>query len=175
MFGFLRIGRAGRERPDPLAADTSSLPYASASLSTQQHTATHRELVRVVLRDTLRMNGIPTEWLGCEVLTRSRKAEDGAVQIQLLIHHWHEGLLRYAPLIQLQLLQALQRFDPASDHSRHTVVWRFSPACQPPHDSMPPPSFWSGSAPGNARLQLPPSDLDQIDKGFAPTLPADWR
>lgn len=170
MFGFLRIGRAGRKQAGARAEEGSSLPYSSIPLSTQQHTATHRELVRVVLRDTLRMHGIPTEWIGCEILTRSRKNDGEALLIQLLIHHWHEGLLRYAPLIQTQLLQGLQRFDPASDHSRHTVSWRFSPACKSPHTDMPPPSFWTGRP---AKFELPISDYTPPPgHDFAPTQPA---
>lgn len=177
MFGFLRIGRAKRARQDDVAADFVSLPSSSAPLSTQQHTATHRELVRVVLRDTLRMNGVPPEWVGCEILTRSRSADKVVLQIQLLIHHWHEGLLRYAPLIQQQLLQALQRFDPASDHSRHAVVWKFSPACQCPHTVMPEPAYWTGFSPDTAKskFELPPSDRDDVDNGFAPTQQGHWR
>ena len=177
MFGFLKIGRAGRARQDDAAADFASLPSSSAPLSTQQHTATHRELVRVVLRDTLRMNGVPPEWVGCEILTRSRNADKVVLQIQLLIHHWHEGLLRYAPLIQQQLLQALQRFDPASDHSRHAVVWRFSPACQCPHTAMPEPGYWTAASPDTAksRFTLPLSDQDDLDNGFAPTQQGHWR
>lgn len=177
MFGFLRIGRTGRKRQDDMAGDVTSLPSSSLPLGTQQHTATHRELVRVVLRDTLRMNGIPPEWVGCEILTRSRNADHVVLQIQLLIHQWHDGLLRYAPLIQLQLLQALQRFDPASDHSRHTVVWKFSPACQCPHTAMPEPSYWTASASRSVKspFELSPSDYDNLDNGFAPTQQGNWR
>lgn len=174
MFGFFGIGRAGRKQRDDTATDFASLPSSSLPLSTQQHTATHRELVRVVLRDTLRMNGIPPEWVGCEVLTRSRSVGDPVLQIQVLIHQWHEGLLRYAPLIQQQLLQALQRFDPATDHSRHTVVWRFSPACECPYTSMPEPGYWT-SATALPKFDLAPSDLSHLDNGFAPTQQGQWR
>lgn len=175
MFGLFRSGRSERKRRDDTAAYASSLPSSSIPLSTQQHTATHRELVRVVLRDTLRLNGIPPDWVGCEILARSRSAENVVLQIQLLIHHWHEGLLRYTPLIQQQLLQALQRFDPASDHSKHTVVWKFSPACQYPHTAMPEPGYWTSASPGSAKasFEWPPSDHDDLDNGFAPTQQGD--
>lgn len=177
MFGFFRIGRSERKHRDDTATYASSLPSSSVPLSTQQHTATHRELVRVVLRDTLRMNGIPPAWVGCEVLTRSRSAGEVVLQIQLLIHHWHEDLLRYTPLIQQQLLQALQHFDPATDHSRHAVLWKFSPACQCPYTSMPDPGYWTGatSATSSSKFELPPSDHDDPDDGFAPTQQGNWR
>jgi len=177
MFGFFKIGRAAQNERDNWAANAASLPSSSLPLSTQQHTASNRELVRVVLRDTLRMNGIPPEWVGCEILVRSRNANDAALLIQLLIHHWHEDLLRYAPLIQLQMLQALQRFDPASDHSRHTVAWKFSPACQCPLTTMPEPGYWTGSSPESTRskFQLTPSDANDLDNGFAPTQQGNWR
>ena len=177
MFGLFRIGRSGRKHRDDTANYASSLPASSVPLSTQQHTATHRELVRVVLRDTLRMNGIPPAWVGCEVLTRSHSADNPVLQIQLLIHHWHEGLLRYTPLIQQQLLQALQHFDPATDHSRHTVLWKFSPACQCPYTTMPEPGYWTASSSGasKSKFGLSPSNPDDLDDGFAPTQQGNWR
>jgi len=176
MFGLFKIGRQAAQRRQEAAAEVSSLPSSSSPLSTQQHTATHRELVRVVLRDTLRLNGIPPEWVGCEVLARSR--DRTVLQIQLLLHHWHEGLLRYAPVIQQQLLQALQHFDPASDHQRHTVVWRFSPACQCPHTTMPAPAYWGAAAMETEipKFGLRPPRHDHPDNGFAPTQPgSDWQ
>jgi hypothetical protein len=98
-------------------------------------------------------------------------------QIQLVIHHWHEGLLRYAPLLQQRLLQGLQRFDPVSDHSGHRVVWKFSPDIVDRHADFPSADYWrQETATDKPKFDLPPTARDfQGDDGFAPTEPGPLR
>lgn len=176
MFDFFsKRGRGSQGAPESKAASPASNPAASASSRTsQQHTATHRELVRVVLRDTLRMDGIPESWIGCETLNMSRSSGDVVLMIQLTILKWHDELPRYATVLQQQLIQGLQRFDPASDHSKHVVVWKFSPHCGCPHSSMPDPGFWT-APPVKPKFDLPQSRNDQLDNEFTPTVPGQLR
>lgn len=178
MFEFLKMGRGRQAHEDSRTAGSSPFqPSTSVRASTQQHTATSRELTRVLLRDTLRMNGIPTDWISCESAPRNPGSGDGNLLIQLVINRWHEELLACAPLLQQQLLQGLQRFDPATDHSGHVVVWRFSPACGYPRTAMPPPDFWSDKPAVSAppKFDLPPSNRDKLRDGFAPTVPGEFR
>jgi hypothetical protein len=97
----------------------------------------------VILRDTLRMYGIPREWFNIEVLNLSKNPHTVRLQINFVIQHWHEGILFYAPSLQRQFLQSLQNFDPGTDHSRHSVCWKFSPKCQCPITAIPGPSYWA--------------------------------
>lgn len=170
MFAFFRTKSSqstnGRNSVSP------SVP----SRNSQMRTATQRELVRVVMRDTLRMHGIPLDWIGCDMLNLSHRAGDNSLLIQLVIRHWHEGLLRFAPAFQQQLMQGLQRFDPAADHSRHEVVWRFSPDCGCPHTTMPNPEYWSAppAVANKAAFDLPDTvTLNHPTSGndWAPTVP----
>lgn len=179
MFDFFKIGRFRSGRTNRAPADSPpSQPSSSVPRTSARHTATHRELIRVVLRDTLRMNGIPTDWITCELLKLPRDDDKSALLIQLVIQHWNEDLLRYAPVMQQQLLLGLARFDPASDHSTHLVNWKFSPRCGCPHTSLPEPTFWAASSPpvnATPRFDLPPADRDQENTGFSPTIPGGFR
>jgi hypothetical protein len=178
VFEFLKKGRgnleaAGRRRAESSAANSPN----SVPASTLQRQFSSQELTSVVLRDTLRVNGIPADWISCEVTPRPDSGGDRSLMIQLVIQRWHDGLLSYAPLLQQQLLMGLQRYDPASDHSAHVVVWKFSPNCAYPHATMPSPDFWSQkpALAAKPKFDLPPSDRDNLDDGFAPTEPGDWR
>jgi hypothetical protein len=131
----------------------------------------------VVLRDTLRMNGIPLDWIGIESTPHSDDEDDG-LRIQLVIKRWHEGLLAHAPLIQQQLLQGMQRFDPASDHSEHVVVWRIAADSGFSKTTMPAADYWltQPAAPtSKPKFDLPPSNRDNLDDDFAATVPGDFR
>lgn len=166
------MGRGNPNGSDSVFGETSSSRSPnSVSSTSRQHTTTHRDLPRVVLRDILRLNGIPTDWISCEVAPLTYGDGDDAFMIQLVIQKWHEALLAHAPLLQQQLVMGLKRFDPASDHSIHVMVWKFSPNLVYPLTGMPPPDFWTKKP----KFDLPPSNRDQMDDGFAATEPGELR
>lgn len=170
MFDFFKTSRDRNEREnDPGAKHESSRPSTYGS----PPELSGREVIRVVLRDTLRRNGIPTDWLGSQIATHARAGQAPAHQIQLVVLKWHEGLLRFAPLLQQQVLQTLQQFDPQSDHSGNTVVWSFAPNCGCPYTTLPAPSYWSASA-GKQNFDLPPTTrkFHEVDDDFATTVPS---
>lgn len=136
MFKFLKSKRPGSDRPPPAA------PVSVSPTSEQQHSNVRRELIRVVLKDTLRLHGIPPGWMACEVFVITRPPSEEALHIQLVVMKWNEQLLRYAPALQQQLLLGLDRFDPSVDHSSYIVSWRFSPDCGCPFTRMPDPKSW---------------------------------
>lgn len=149
-------GAAGPEGPE------SKDFYPSRSHASTLGTVTHRDLFAVILRDTLRMHGIALEWISVEVLNTSKDSNAFRLQINFVIQHWHEGLLLYAPALQKQFLQTLQDFDPVTDHSRHSVCWKFSPKCESPLTEIPGPSYWTVPRPQfedamSAPITLPPA------------------
>ena len=131
---------------------------------TMQHTSTQRELVRVVLKDTLRLNGIPPGTIGCEVTVMSRKTAREELFVHLIILKWNEAVLRYAPVIQQELIKNLDRFDPEVNHANYIFSWRFAAECEYPFKSMPAPEFWNTKVEAAklgpvAAPTLPPSRL----------------
>lgn len=190
MFEFFKAkppksGRAANSAPAATAAPTS----------TRQHTHIQRELVRVVLKDTLRQHGVPAGWLGCEVLVSPKRVSDEDLIVQLVILKWNEALLRYAPALERQLLLDLDRFDPTVNHSQYMVSWRFAPDCGCPSMEMPDPKFWAQAAhPVSApepvaildrrrsrrpkrpeKADLPGPAYDNSPQNFAPTKRAPLR
>lgn len=137
-------------------------PLSSRTHSSTAGSLIHRNLCLVILRDTLRMYGIPREWIGIEVRNLSGHANIVQLQINFVIRHWHEGLPKFVPALQKQFLQSLQSFDPDTDYSGQVVYWRFSANCTLPYTEMPGPSYWDEPKLSDDRLQgaRPPLDLD---------------
>lgn len=174
MFDFFKMSRDKADRDDKLPADHRITEDPAANVGrTAEPAVSSRELIRVVLRDTLRKNGIPTDWIGSQIASRTTPGQPTVHQIQLVILKWHEGLLRFAPLLQQQILRSLQQFDPQSDHSGHTVVWSFAPNCGCPYTTLPAPSYWSAAA-EKPKFDLPPSTrkFHEVDDDFATTVPS---
>lgn len=183
MFDFLKNMRSAN-RHTPGVAPASVTPTPSL-----QRNDVRRELIRVVLKDTLRHHGIPFGWLACEVIIIARAPGEEELNIQLVMMKWNELLLRYAPAMQQQLLLGLDRFDPLVDHSKYIVSWRFSPDCACPFTVMPEKSAWLQSESPQAKEEpLPildrrhkrrppkaaprgtsPSDAPEPSVGFSPT------
>lgn len=136
MFDFLKNKRPKNENT-PSAAPVSISPNG---VSTQSDI--RRELIRVVLKDTLRLHGIPFDLLACEIIIITRAPGDEQLHIQLVVMKWNKQLLRFACALQHQLLLGLDRFDPSVDHSKYVFSWRFSPDCGCPFIFMPDPKSW---------------------------------
>lgn len=136
MFDFLKSKQRKTTVPP------STVPVSVSPPSTTQPSNIKRELIRLVLKDTLRINGIALGTLACEVILIARPPSDDELHILLVVMQWNEPLLRYAPALQQQLLLGLDRLDPSADHSKYVVSWRFSPNCGCPFSQMPDPSFW---------------------------------
>jgi hypothetical protein len=177
VFDFFKTPRDKSAGSDTSPDDSRFAPHPAPSMSKKpEHAVSSRELVRVVLRDTLRKHGIPTDWVGCQIASRTQSGQATAHQIQLVILKWHEGLFRFAPLLQQQILQGLQQFDPQSDHSGHGVVWSFAPNCGCPYTTMPAPTYWSATA-EKQKFDLPPTarKFHEVDDDFATTVPSPLR
>ena len=157
MFDFLK------KKQLQSAAATSITPNAN-----QQHSDIRRELIRVVLKDTLRLHGIPLHWLACEVIIIARAPGDEELHIQLVLMKWHAQLLLHALALQQQLLLGLDRFDPSVDHSSYIVSWRLSPDCGCPVTGMPAPGFWLEHATPQVQEETPLSLLDRRHTPRAP-------
>lgn len=136
MFHFLKI-RQQKDQQRPSVAPRSLPPD-----STAQRLNIKRELIQVVLKQTLRLHAIPFGWLACEVISIPRSPLEEELHIQLVMLKWNERLLQYAPALQQQLLLGLDRFDPSVDHSGYIFSWRFAPECGNPFTHMPEPKSW---------------------------------
>ncbi|HOZ63428.1 MAG TPA: hypothetical protein PK497_03420 [Burkholderiaceae bacterium] len=191
IFGF---GQAKPARPTDAgpSAFPATMQHSGASSvfpDTAQHTSTQRELVRVVLKDTLRLRGIPSGLIGCEVNVASRIAGKEELSVQLVLLKWNEAVLHYAPVIQQELIKNLDRFDPAVSHANYVYSWRFGPEYECPIQSMPTPDAWNSKvepvklapvatvmatptpvppAP-KPKFDLPSSERDSMPSDFAPT------
>ena len=183
MLKFFGIGKDKSSQKRASAPEAASSGLASGT--TLQHTDVQRERVRVVLKDTLRKHGIPAGWVGCEVTGISHHHMDDELFVHLIVMTWNEALVQFAPALQQQLMQGLDRFEPNVDHSNYVVSWLFSPDCQYPHTEMPPAEFWSLDAEAQhaamAGTQVKPK-FDLADSGiayvgtvFTPTEPAPLR
>lgn len=104
--------------------------------------ATRRELIRVVVRDTLRKHGIPAHWVQCEVLVVVGRSERTRMHVRLILKHWDERLLRYAYAFERSMVAEIGRFEPLYAQWLSSVSWQIPADSACPYPEMPDPSTW---------------------------------
>ena len=167
MFKFLKSGISKDASDSVMRSDSVSAPETVNPPSSRSHSDFRQELVRGVLKETLRRRGIPLDWLTCEVITVTRGPKQEELHIQLMLLKWSELFLRYAYALEHQLRQGLDRFEPLVNHSGYIISWRFSPDSGCPFTVMPPPMIWAH----DVAAEEAPSILDRRKSRRPPKKP----
>lgn len=105
--------------------------------------ATRRELVQVVLLETMRRHGIPSDWMECRVLSIVSKSAMPGLHVTLVVKQGHPRLLTYVPAFQGSYLLAVEKFDPKASNWLLSLSWQFEGMSA--QAQMPEPGAWSGA------------------------------
>jgi hypothetical protein len=130
--------------------------------------APRRELVQVILRDTMRKHGIPSDWVECRVLSSVNRSGRPGLHVNFVVKKAHDRLLAYVFAFQDSFERELARFEPRASDWLMSLGWEFQGFNAA---DMPDPNSWapSGAAPLHAPLVQP--DWRGPPSGFGHTLP----
>lgn len=143
IFGW----RARRNFTDASGGPGSE--YASCLPSTLEpisSTTVRRDLLKVVLRETLMRNGIPAGWLRADVLRVSRTGEPPRLHLRLLTTEWQPRLVFHAVGLEQDFRARLRLLDPAADQWLQGVSWQFALQDTSDCPSLPPPGSWAAES-----------------------------
>lgn len=119
----------------------------------------------MVLRDTLRLHGLPADWIAAELLTSGSRDGKQGIHMRLLLKHWEPRLLVHAPALQDSVSSRLKMFDPLAAHWFTGISWQFALADASGCPPMPVTSFWT------APVAVAPAVQDVHDMLPAPSSP----
>jgi hypothetical protein len=150
MSLFSIFGGGAARKPAKRSSDfqASAQPSSAGPNSSQMNVSSQgnrRELLRVVLRDTLRRNGIPTEWITAETITAMSRTREPGVLWRLTIKHWDERLPNHLVAIQNALITRLYAFDPMAQDWLTGIAWQFALADESVCPPMPHPGSWTAA------------------------------
>jgi hypothetical protein len=113
--------------------------------------APRRELVQVVLRDTMRNHGIPSDWIDCRILSVVSRSALSGMHVHFIVRHGQSRLLTYAPAFQSSFQAAIEKFDPRAAEWLFSLSWQFKAAGDVA--AMPDPASWvAGHSPSAASV-----------------------
>jgi len=126
----------------------------SQSAASTPHAA-RKDLLRLVLRETLTRNGIPTRWIGAEVLRATLRDREPGVHLRLLVREWDTRLLEHAPALEENYRKRLLGMDPESSKWLMGISWQFAMEDRSQCPALPHPGWWTAEP--HASPQTPPA------------------
>lgn len=130
----------GAQRP---SAELSRFQSPASQMPATSQSATRRELLRVVLRDTLVKHGIPSSWVQPEMLVSTGGGREPGMHMRLLIKHWDPRLLAHGVAFERSFTHRVELFDPLSPHWLTGVSWQFALDDAAACPEMPDPATWT--------------------------------
>lgn len=149
-MGLIQRMFGDSKQPTPAAALPSSPVSPAARMDLDSQTATRRELLRMLTRDSLRFSGIPDGWIESHVLLELGRDGQTFIHLRLLVRHWDEGLLRYVVAFQRRLRAEIERFEPNARQWLLTITWQYEVDDECPFLFMPDAATWGGATPASA-------------------------
>lgn len=148
--------------PNSQPASQMSLPASSQnsqSPATQQN-ASRRELLRLVLRDTLNRTGIPTSWIGADLLAATSRGREPGIHVRLLMKHWDPRLMMHGIAFEQAFKRRVLTLDPDADRWLLGISWQFSLADESACPPLPHPGIWTSSIPNAIAAQEYAAEMD---------------
>jgi hypothetical protein len=144
---------AGKRPSKPQFSSSSNSPGSSQSQFGSPHSV-RKDLLRLVLRETLTRNGIPQAWLSADLLrTTTARREDG-IHVRFLVREWEPRLMLHGVAFEKEYLQRLLLLDPLAVNWLMGFSWQFvlrdASACP----SMPHAGSWT-AAPVSVAVRQP--------------------
>ena len=144
---FARPARQGEphSRPASQVSLSGSSQHSGSSLAPEN--ATRRELLRLVLRETLSQAGIPPSWIGADLLSATSRGREPGIHVRLLIKHWDPRLMRHGVAFEQAFKTGVLTMDPQAANWLLGISWQFSLADDQICPPLPHPGVWTSGIP----------------------------
>ena len=139
--------------------ESKSAPMGQPSVGrTVSENAPRRDLVQVVLRETMRKHGIPTDWIDCRTLSVLTRQHKQGMHVQFIVRKGDEQLLLYVHAFQASFWHQIERFEPHVRDWLFSVAWQFDGKAGRSFDTMSLGNLQTGSAQAGPPGRQPPDD-----------------
>jgi len=154
----------GGGAPDALAIEPQSSQFHESETTAQQsgsRNAPRRELVHVVLRDTMRKHGIPSDWIDCRILSVVTRRRLSGMHVQFIVANGQVRLLEFVPAFQDSFWEEIEKFEPRARDWLFSLSWQFDGMT--PHNRAMPAGGWGDGEDPRAGEDTEPVDANEDD------------
>jgi hypothetical protein len=143
MFGML-LGR--KPAPSGKARHSKGAPTSTQFTASQAAGSAHsvrKDLLKLVLRETLTRNGIPGPWLSVDLLRTTNSRREQGVHVRFLVCHWDARLMTHGVALEQEFVQRLLLLDPMARNWLMGFSWQFAMEDNSSCPGMPHPNSWT--------------------------------
>jgi hypothetical protein len=139
----------GRKQPPAKPRNSRTPPNSTQFVASQLPPGTvsahsvRKDLLKLVLRETLTRNGIPQPWLAADVLRTTSARRDQGVHVRFLMRVWEPRLLLHGPALEQDFLQRLMLLDPEANDWLMGFSWQFAMEDFTRCPGLPHPGSWT--------------------------------
>ncbi|MRD48207.1 hypothetical protein GHT07_13035 [Caenimonas koreensis DSM 17982] len=136
-------GSSESKLPPPSTTDSDST--ANERETPHMRAVARRELVHMILRETMRKHAIPKDWITARVLSVESRARKAGVHVQFIVHKGDDQLMSYVHQFQEGFWQEVEKMDKTARQWIFSLAWQFdgksSPNARPIQVEAPAPSL----------------------------------
>lgn len=163
LFGWLgKPAKAANGKPkasrSPAVPNSTQFAHSQSQPHSANPTSQHairKDLLKVVLRETLMRNGIPASWIGADLLrSTSPKRNEPGIHVRLLIRHWDPRLMMCGVAFEQNFYKRLVAMDPLAANWLMGVSWQYTMDDLSQCPQLPHPGSWTAQAPDPAQAPL---------------------
>lgn len=141
-----------------------------------QREASRRELIKLVLRESMRRHAVPSDWIECRMLPVVNSSRRSGVHVQLIVKQGQARLVNYIPAFQSSLMAEVEKYDPRAWDWLLSISWQFAGITSSTGGVMPGAAEWDRpSAPMPARAAAASAPAALEDDHDDPEIAEDLR
>ena len=135
------VAGSASQNPSIIHAMTDSHSPAQSGGSPSPN-GIRKDIIRVILKQTLTHNGIPTTWLAAQALVTKSREHSTGLHIRFSILHWDVRIMQHAFDFQEDFNDRLLALDPEAENWMFGYSWQFNVPRMSP-GGMPHPGSWT--------------------------------
>ena len=153
MFDML-LGRKPAPAAKPRQAPSTQFDSQHTQAGSTSQTV-RKDLLKLVLRETLTRNGIPTAWMSADLLrTNSPARRETGIHVRFLVRHWDPRLMLHAVALETEFNNRLLLLDPMANNWLMGFSWQFTMENKSACPALPHPGTWTAPPPPSAPVPL---------------------
>ena len=125
----------------------SSVPASGLNTKSpmSQENASRRELLRLVLRDTLNRTGIPTSWIGADLLAATSRGREPGIHVRFMLKHWDPRVMLHGVAFEQAYRKRVMTLDPLAERWLLGLSWQFALDDDSACPQLPHPGIWTSA------------------------------
>lgn len=125
-----------------------------------QRESSRRELVKLVLRESMRRHAVPSDWIEGRMLPVVNSRRRSGMHVQLVVKQGQSRLLNYIPAFQSSLMAEVEKYDPRAWDWLLSISWQFDGITSSTGGVMPGTGDWGARSPGSSAASAAPAPID---------------